>query len=200
MAFLRHQKRLAASVLKCGKHRVWIDPNEASEVGLANSRRAIRKLHRDGIILKRKVAMHSRARVRRYHEQKRRGRHNGIGKRRGTKGARMPRHVLWLRRTRVLRRLLRKMKANKAIDRHVYHRLYRAAKGNQFKNKTNLIETIQKLQVEKKRDLEQQKLKDEKAAKVQAKKDARVKNAEPKATTDKKEKKEKKEKKSKKDA
>lgn len=37
MAFLRLQKRLAASVLKCGKKRVWIDPNETSEVALANS-------------------------------------------------------------------------------------------------------------------------------------------------------------------
>ena len=37
MAFLRLQKRLAAAVLKCGKGRVWIDPNECSEVALANS-------------------------------------------------------------------------------------------------------------------------------------------------------------------
>jgi hypothetical protein len=37
MAFLRLQKRLAAAVLKCGKKRVWIDPNETSEVALANS-------------------------------------------------------------------------------------------------------------------------------------------------------------------
>ena len=41
MAFLRLQKRLAASVLKCGQKRVWIDPNETSEVGLANSRKCI---------------------------------------------------------------------------------------------------------------------------------------------------------------
>lgn len=39
MAFLRLQKRLAASVLKCGKRRIWIDPNETSEVKLANSRK-----------------------------------------------------------------------------------------------------------------------------------------------------------------
>jgi large subunit ribosomal protein L19e len=38
MAFLRLQKRLAASVLKVGKRRVWIDPNETAEVALANSR------------------------------------------------------------------------------------------------------------------------------------------------------------------
>ena len=174
MAFLRHQKRLAASVLKCGKNRVWIDPNEASEVGLANSRRAIRKLNRDGIILKRKVAMHSRFRVRRYHEQKRRGRHCGVGKRRGTKNARMPRKILWLRRLRVLRRLLKKLKANKAIDRHVYHKLYRAAKGNQFKNKQTLIETVQKLQAEKKREAENKRLDEEKQAKAKAKKEARL--------------------------
>lgn len=37
MAFLRLQKRLAATVLKCGKRRVWIDPNETNEVALANS-------------------------------------------------------------------------------------------------------------------------------------------------------------------
>jgi len=36
---LRLQKRLAASVLKCGKKRVWIDPNETNEVKLANSRK-----------------------------------------------------------------------------------------------------------------------------------------------------------------
>ena len=37
MAFLRLQRRLAATVLKCGKNRVWIDPNECNEVALANS-------------------------------------------------------------------------------------------------------------------------------------------------------------------
>ena len=42
MAFLRLQKRLAASVLKCGKKRVWIDPNETNEVNLANSRKSRR--------------------------------------------------------------------------------------------------------------------------------------------------------------
>ncbi len=42
MAFLRLQKRLAAAVLKCGKKRVWIDPNETSEVALANSSKHIK--------------------------------------------------------------------------------------------------------------------------------------------------------------
>merc|ERR1712003_251712 len=71
MAFLRLQRRLAATVLKCGKNRVWIDPNECSEVALANSRKNIRKLYKDGLIMKRQVQMHSRSRVKRVHEANR---------------------------------------------------------------------------------------------------------------------------------
>ena len=39
MAFLRLQKRLAATVMKCGQKRVYIDPTEVNEVKLANSRK-----------------------------------------------------------------------------------------------------------------------------------------------------------------
>mmetsp|Transcript_13277 Transcript_13277/g.14900 ORF Transcript_13277/g.14900 Transcript_13277/m.14900 type:complete len:197 (+) Transcript_13277:26-616(+) len=178
MGSLRHQKRLASAVLKCGKNRVWIDPNEATEVALANSRAAIRKLHRDGIIVKRKVAMHSRSRVRRYHEQKRRGRHAGAGKRFGSKNARMPTKLVWMRRQRVFRRLLKKLRLNKKIDRHIYHDLYLRAKGNQFKNKQVLLETIQKMKQEKRREAEQEKLNEEKKAKAVAKKEKRISKGE----------------------
>jgi len=38
MVSLKLQKRLAASVLHCGKRKVWLDPNETSEISMANSR------------------------------------------------------------------------------------------------------------------------------------------------------------------
>ena len=41
---LKLQKRLAASVLKCGKGKIWLDPNEVNEISLANSRQNIRKV------------------------------------------------------------------------------------------------------------------------------------------------------------
>jgi len=149
MAFLRLQKRLAATVLKCGKKRVWIDPNETNEVALANSRKNIKKLYKDGLIMKRAVNMHSRSRCKRVHEAKRKGRHNGPGKRKGTRNARMPSKVLWMRRQRVLRRLLKKYREAKKINKDIYHYFYVHAKGNLYKNKKVLIEAIHKMKQEK---------------------------------------------------
>ena len=74
---LRLQKRLAASVLKCGKRKIWLDPNEINEIALVNSRRNIHRLHSDGLIIKKPSVVHSRARVQIRNEAKRKGRHTG---------------------------------------------------------------------------------------------------------------------------
>lgn len=134
----------------------------------------IRKLYKDGLIMKRQVHMHSTSRVKRFHEAKRKGRHTGHGKRKGTKDARMPQKVLWMRRQRVLRRLLRKYRDAKKISKDIYHHFYLASKGNQFKNKSVLIEAIHKMKQEKIREKQLEEQREARRQKNAVRKEKRV--------------------------
>merc|ERR1711918_308778 len=89
MVSLKLQKRLAASVLKCGQRKIWLYPNEVNEISMANSRLNIRKLAKDGLVIKKPTKVHSRYSQRKHLAAKRKGRHTGTGKRIGRKDARM---------------------------------------------------------------------------------------------------------------
>ena len=133
------QRKLAAEILNVGEDRVWIDPTKLEEVSKALSRQDIKELINKGIIRKKQPKGQSRTWARYIHEQKKKGRRRGKGSRKGKRSARVDEKEEWMKRIRALRRLLRKLRDEKVIDRHLYRELYRKAKGGEFKNKRHLL-------------------------------------------------------------
>ncbi len=129
---LRNQRRLAAEVLKCGVHRVWIDPEEIEEVEKAVTRRDVRNLVKQGIIKAKKKQGISRGRARQRDAQRKKGRQRGHGSRKGAATARQSRKQRWIQTIRPIRRYLRELRDGDAITRSQYRRYYQRAKGGEF--------------------------------------------------------------------
>lgn len=142
-------RRLASDILKCGRNKVWFDPNELARLIGASSRMQVRGLIKDGVILKKPDVVHSRWRANKLAEAKKKGRHMGIGKRRGTKNARMPQKSIWIKKIRSLRVSLKELKENSYITLDEYNRYYMQAKGNAFKSKKIMVDYIEKKRAEK---------------------------------------------------
>nr|UXY87947.1 60S ribosomal protein L19 [Cryptomonas curvata] len=145
---MKFQKRAAASLLKCGKRKIWIDPNEKKEILLIDSRSSIKKFIKDGFIVKKNNCLHSRNRIRLRHEAIFKGRSSGTGKKKGSSNARSSKKNGWIFKQRVLRHLLKKYRKMSKIDNHLYRELYKKCKGNVFKNKRILIEYLRKANTE----------------------------------------------------
>jgi large subunit ribosomal protein L19e len=138
MTDVTNQRRLAASILACGTHRVWFDPDRISDIQNAISREDIRGLIDEGAIRAHQVRGNSRGRARAKIAKRAYGHCKGPGRRRGAAGARNPRKRQWIQKIRAIRKALVEMREVGDIDPHLYRMLYRKASGGQFRNAAHL--------------------------------------------------------------
>jgi large subunit ribosomal protein L19e len=142
MPDLSNQRRLAASLLKCGENRVFLDPASQEDLADAVTRADIRAAIKAGVIRRKAIIGTSRARARRYAAEIAKGRHQGPGSRKGTPSSRLPRKTRWIRRIRAQRALLVELRTEKKIPPAIYREFYRRAKGGMFRSRAHLLQNL----------------------------------------------------------
>ena len=138
MADLRNQRRMAASILKCGENRVWMDSDRIDEIAKAVTRGDVNILINGGAIKSKQTVGISSGRKKYNKKQKKKGRRKGHGSRKGAKYARLPRKERWIKTIRPIRTYLRQLRDEKKIDKSLYRRYYLKAKGGEFRSKHHL--------------------------------------------------------------
>lgn len=122
------QRRMAASILKAGYSRIWMDPGQASKIGQAITRTDVRRLIGKGIIAK-------LPEKRQTHEEANR---QERGSRKGAHGARLSdgKKQPWLNIIRPQREMLNELKPS--LKPTAYRKLYRLVKGGAFRSRAHL--------------------------------------------------------------
>jgi large subunit ribosomal protein L19e len=138
MTDLRNQRRMAASLLKCGRNRVWMDYDRLDEIAKAVTKDDIRVLIKGKAIKSRQIKGISSGRDKYYKKQKEKGRRRGHGSRKGAKYARFPKKERWIRTIRPIRSYLKTLRSENKLDATKYRIYYRKAKGGEFRNKHHL--------------------------------------------------------------
>ena len=133
---LTTDKRLAASILKVGLNRVWIDPEQIEEVSRAITREGVKQLINNGAIKAKPKKGISSYRSKKIAEQKSKGKRKGRGSIKGAKYARTPKKQQWMKTIRALRKDLKEMRDADEIDATTYRKLYKMAKGGAFRSKS----------------------------------------------------------------
>jgi len=135
---LSNQRRLASEILGCGLGRVWFNPEAIGEIASAITREDIRGLVEGGSIKARPIKGVSRGRARLLAAKRKYGHRKGQGSRKGKKGARTPKKAQWVKKIRALRKRLKELRAEGVLEKSVYCRLYRKAKGGEYRSVAHL--------------------------------------------------------------
>ncbi|OYT41766.1 50S ribosomal protein L19e [Candidatus Pacearchaeota archaeon ex4484_26] len=144
---LKTQKRMSAKLLKVGENRVWFDPDSLADIKEAITKEDIRGLIKDGVIKAKKKKGISKGRFRKRLKQKRKGLKKGAGKRKGKRTTKRRGKKVWIKKVRVLRKLLKEHK--KVMAKKDYWQLRKEIKSGGIKYKKHLLERIKEIGKEK---------------------------------------------------
>lgn len=139
---LKHQKELVARALKVSSKRVKLDtsnPENVRQLQEVISREGARELLESGVVTKLNPKGNSRTSANKIAAQKKKGRRQGQGSRRGTANARFSTKDQWIIKLRALRVLLKNFRDSERLSTSDYRDLYRKAKGNFFRNKRHML-------------------------------------------------------------
>ena len=131
---LTSQKRIAAQLLKCSESRIYFDPEHLDDVKEAITKQDMRELINANIVQKKPIKGVSRVRANKKLKQKRKGRQQGMGSRKGKRTARLPGKEMWMAKVRAQRKFLKGLKVKKLITLEVFWDLYRKSKGGFFRS------------------------------------------------------------------
>lgn len=140
---IKSRKRIAARILKVGINRVKLDPYRLDDIKEGITKEDIRELIKEGAIKADKIKGVSKGRFRKRLLQKKKGMRKGPGSRRGKRVAKKRGKAVWMKKVRVLRRVLSEHK--KEISKEAYWRLRTEIKANTIKDKKNLLERIKEM-------------------------------------------------------
>lgn len=135
---LTSQRRVSAQLLKVGENKVWFDPGRLAEIKEAITKADVRGLINDKAIQAKPDTGISGFRSRKIKVQKRKGRMQGPGSRKGSSRSRLPRKTEWMNKVRAQREFLKEVKANGLIDVSTYRSLYLKIKGGFFRSRRHI--------------------------------------------------------------
>lgn len=145
---LRAKKRLVSRVTGAGIHRIWFDAEHVDDITDAITRENIRSLITANTIKIKPFKGTSRGRARLKRIQKgKRGR--TAGSKKGSKGARVGKKQVYVKKVRALRYLLKVSKDRKEITNPQFWSLYKKIGGNTVRNKAHLRLLIDEIKVKK---------------------------------------------------
>ncbi|MBW2993008.1 50S ribosomal protein L19e [Candidatus Woesearchaeota archaeon] len=132
------QKRLAAGILKCSKKKIAFDKDRLSDIKEAITKADIKSLIGGRAISKKAGNCVSRTRARVQLRQKRKGRRQGHGSRKGKITSRLSKKEKWIKTVRAQRNLLKELRNKEIISKSNYQMLYRKSKGGFFRSRRHI--------------------------------------------------------------